>query len=399
MITSTLSRRTLLSLAASGSVAWGFRPALAGTADTEPDLRTAAVVDATLGVDTHNHIDVPLDPNEVPGPDIDLAGELRRAGLGAVCMTFAVDYQTLTEPGQAYARFKAGIASMDAQLRRNNMRRALNLADLQAARARREPTVIQSVEGGHFLEGRIERLQEAHAAGLRHFGLLHDNDATPPLGDVYTNPPQWGGLTPLGVQAIRECNRLGILIDMAHASEDTLLKALKLSSRPVVVSHTGLDTQLGDQPAMARMMRPRLISKQLARSVADAGGAIGVWTHLADSPAAFAANIRALVDVVGTDHVCIGTDTKLTPPTPRNPPAARDRDAPPPAYRAGRPGGSGGPGERRGERTNEIWSGQSAGFLYVVVDALLKAGFSPAEASAICGGNFCRLFDAATSRA
>lgn len=349
------------------------------------DPRVAAIVAATIGVDTHNHIDVPLLAADVPGPDIDLAGEMKKSGLSAICMTFALDYQRLDQPGQAYDRFLNGLTSMDHQLSQNHMTRSLNLAQLRAAHDNHQPTVIQSVEGGHFLEGHLERVGEAYSRGLRHLGLLHDSDASVPLGDVYTNPPRWGGLTAFGADVIKECNRLGILIDLAHANTETTAAALKVTTRPVIVSHTGLDTQLGQNPDMARMMRPRLISKEQARRVADAGGIIGVWTHLADSPLEYAKNIRALVDVIGVDHVCIGTDTKLTP---GNRPGPRPGGGPGP-----QPGG----GPRVGERTNLAWADQKEGFYYVVVDALLKTGFNEEEIGKIGGGNFCRVFDASTA--
>jgi membrane dipeptidase len=48
--------------------------------------------------------------------------------------------------------------------------------------------------------------------------------------------------------------------------------------------------------------------------IANTGGLVGVWTHLSDTPVEYARNIRALADVIGVDHVCIGTDTKLTTP-------------------------------------------------------------------------------------
>jgi membrane dipeptidase len=83
---------------------------------------------------------------------------------------------------------------------------------------------------------------------------------------------------------------------------------------------------------MAQMMRPRLISKEQAKMVANAGGLVGVWTHLADTPLDYARNVRALVDVIAVDHVCIGTDTKLTQPSPRpgGPPSGGPRpDGPP----------------------------------------------------------------------
>ena len=169
---------------------------------------------------------------------------------------------------------------------------------------------------------------------------------------------------------------LGILIDLAHANAQTTEMALKITTRPVIISHTGLDTQLGSNPSMARMMRPRLISKEQARMVANSGGLVGVWTHLADTPLEYARNIRALADVIGVEHVCIGTDTKLTQPSSR-------------------------PGQqhaRIGERTNEAWANQTVGFYYAVVDAMLKTGFTPDEIAKIGGGNLLSVFGLAAAK-
>jgi hypothetical protein len=80
-------------------------------------------------------------------------------------------------------------------------------------------------------------------------------------------------------------------------------------------------------------------------------------------------SIRAVIDVMGIDHVGIGTDTKLTP--------AR--------------GGGRGAG-RIGERTNEAWQGQEVGSCYAVVDAMLKAGFNRDEITNVGGSNFLRVF-------
>ena len=402
---------TAIGIAGAGT-ALMFNP-LSGWAIGEIDPRVAAIVAGTIGIDTHNHIDVPLLTAEVPGPFIDLSGEMKRSGLSAICMTFALDYQKLDKPGEAYERFLNGLTSYDAQLKNNGMRRSLNLADIREAHKNHQPTVIQSVEGGHFLEGHLDRVKVAYDRGLRHLGLLHDSDASVPLGDVYTNTPRWGGLTAFGADVIRECNRLGILVDLAHANTQTTAAALKVSTNPVIISHTGLDTQLGQDANMARMMRPRLISKEQAKMVADAGGIIGVWTHLADTPLEYAQNIRALVDVIGVDHVGIGTDTKLTPSY-----GAHDGFGPRPGAPGPQPGGPGsqphdggdqhdgppmgkphdGPGQPRiGERTNLAWKDQKTGFYYAVVDAMLKTGFTEAEIGKIGGGNFCRVFDAATS--
>jgi membrane dipeptidase len=358
------------------------------SAKSDPGVDT--IVAKTISIDTHNHIDVPLNVTEFPGPVVDLSGEMKKSGLSAICMTFAVDYQPLQNPGDAYDRFVNGLNAMDRILQSNNMKRALNLADIISAHDQHRPTVIQSVEGGHFLEGKLDRLGTAYGRGLRQLGLLHDHDAPVPLGDVYTNPPQWGGLTSFGSDVIKECNQLGILIDLTHASNATIDAALKVTAHPVIISHTGLDSQLGQNASMANMMRPRLISREQAKIVANAGGVIGVWTHLSDSPLEYAQNIKAMVDVAGIDHVCIGTDTKLTPAY-RSPEASGNKTGTAAPV-------NGGPGNRSriGERTNEAWADQKTGFYYVVVEAMLKTGFSEDEIGKIAGGNFCRIFDDAT---
>ena len=382
---------------------------LCSWADDEIDPRVAAIVAKTIGVDAHNHIDVPINAPELPGSKVDLVGEMKKSGLSAICMTFAVDYQQLRNPGEAYDRFTNGLNAMDKVLESNNLKRSLTLSDLRSAHDKQIPAIIQSVEGGHFLEGHLDRLGIAYKRGLRHLGLLHDNDASVPLGDVYTKTPQWGGLTAFGTDVIKECNKLGILVDLTHASNETMNAALKVATRPVIVSHTGLDTQLGQNPFMAKMMRPRLISKEQAKRIADAGGIIGVWTHLADTPLAYAQNIRALIDVVGVDHVCIGTDTKLTPAY-RPTGGSNSKPEGPAQSSGGNPGSNqtdrsrgnadqNGGGEKRGrvgERTNEAWEEQKVGFYYTIVDALLKIGFTEDEIGKIGGGNYCRVFGAAT---
>ncbi len=346
--------------------------------EDEIDPRVIEIVKRTIGIDTHNHIDVPLNKPELPGPKIDLATEMKTSGLAAVAMTFAVDYQKLTKEGEAYERFLNGLTAMDAILKDNKMKRAYKLSDIEKAHESQTPIVIQSIEGGHFLEGKIERLKVAYDRGLRHLGLLHDNDASVILGDIYTNPVKRDGLTKFGAEVIRESEKLGMLIDLAHCDNDTINAALKVAQKPILISHTGLDSRLGQNEKFANMMKPRLISKEQAKIVTDNGGVVSVWTHLAENPTAFADNVRAMVDVMGIEHVAIGTDTKLTPAyhAPNSEFAKRV--------------------ERPGERTNSAWERMNGGFYYTVVDALLKAGFNEPEIAKIGGGNYCRLFDAAT---
>jgi membrane dipeptidase len=368
------SRRKFMTTVMGASAAIGMKP-FSPLANDEIDPKIAEIVAKIISVDTHNHIDFPSKTTELPSTKIDLSSEMKKSGLSAICMTFAVDRPPLTEKGQAYERFTNGLDAMDIFLKNNNMKRALNLKDLEKAQKRQKPIVVQSVEGGHFLEGQLDRLEVAYKRGLRVLCLLHDAQPAEPIGDIYTDPPKYNGLTEFGLSIIKECNRLGILIDLTHCNNDAINAALKVSLKPLILSHTGLDTQLGKDEKFAKMMKPRLISKEQAKIVADAGGIIGVWTHLAELPLAYVQNIRAMVDVVGIDHVCIGTDTKMAKPYMPNEVKKN---------------------ERIGERTNAAWQNQTEGFYYAVVAEMLKAGFTEGEITKIGGSNFCRVFDAAT---
>jgi membrane dipeptidase len=226
---------------------------------------------------------------------------------------------------------------------------------------------VQSVEGAQFIEGKLDRVEEVYRRGLRHLQMLHmSDDMVAPLGDLNTDPPHLGGLTSFGAQVVKECNRLGIVVDMAHASHETVLGALKVASQPFVISHTNLDTWTGTNPKMAEMMKPRLISKDHARVVGDAGGVVGIWTHLTDSPEEFVESTKAMVDAIGIDHVGIGTDTDLL-------------------------------SSRWGGGTNRAWPGLTRGFIPIVVGEMLRQGFTPDEISKVGGGNYCRVFGKVTA--
>jgi membrane dipeptidase len=333
----------------------------------------------TIGIDMHNHVYPPgTEPHPQRGqpprqeeqqqaPGLSIAEELKRSGLTAVCASFVLDFAPNDKPGDARDKFLHWLTALDAQLQKGHMHRALTLKDLQAAHDHGHPTIVQTVEGAHFIEGRLDRVEEAYKRGVRDLQLLHErDDMVSPLGDTNTTPAHLRGLTASGAQVVKECNRLGIVVDLAHASHETVLAALKVTMQPVLVSHTSLDSRTGGNPKMAEMMKPRLISKQHAKVVADAGGVIGVWTHLADSLKDFVESIKAMVDAVGIDHVGIGSDTDLL-------------------------------SSRVGQGTNRAWPGLTGGFFHAVVGEMLVKGFMPDDIGKVGGGNFCRVFGKVTA--
>ena len=295
------------------------------------DPRVAQVLAKTISIDMHNHVyppgtephpqrgpqgggpqGGPPQPDQPQGPELFIADELKQSGLTAVCATFVLDFARNEKPGDARTNFLHWLDAIDAQLEKGRIRRALTLNDLQAAHDHARPTIVQSVEGSHFIEGHLDRVGEVYKRGLRHLQLLHErDDMVTPLGDTNTGQSHLGGLTPFGAEVVKECNRLGIVVDMAHASHTTVSATLKIATQPFVVSHTNLDTWTGSNPKMAEMMKPRLISKDHAKVIADAGGVVGVWTHLTDSLKEFVGSIKAMADAIGVDRVGIGSDTDL----------------------------------------------------------------------------------------
>jgi membrane dipeptidase len=334
-------------------------PAWLNAAADGVDPRVARVMSGTIGIDMHNHVypagtelhrqngQPRRQEEQQQAPELSMAVELKQSGLTAVCASYVLDFAPSNKPGEARDNYLRWLTAIDAQLEKEHMRRALNLKDLQAAHDHGQPTIVQTVEGAQFIEGRLERVEEVYKRGVRHLQLLHQqDDLVSPLGDVITSPAHLGGLTDFGAKVVKECNRLGILVDLAHARPETVLGALKVATQPLIVSHTGLDSRTGGNPRMAEMMKPHLISKERAKVVADAGGVIGVWTKLADSPKEFAENIKAMVDVVGIDHVGIGTDTDLL-------------------------------SSRVGQGTNKAWPAMTGGFFYAVVGEMLLQGLTP----------------------
>jgi membrane dipeptidase len=380
---SNSSRRDFLRTAAGAGGAMLIGPACWNASAEAVDPRLAQVLSETIGTDMHNHVyPAGTEPHPQHGPqdgppqrpqeqqqgsELFIADELKQSRLTAVCASFVLDFAHNEKPGDARANFLHSLDAIDVQLEKGHIRRALSLRDLQSAHEHSRPTIVQSVEGAHFIEGHLDRVEEVYKRGLRHLQLLHDrDDMVTPLGDTNTGRAHLGGLTPFGAEVVKECNRFGIVVDMAHASDETVLGTLKVATQPFIVSHTNLDSWTGTNPRMAEMMKPRLISKDHARVVADAGGVIGVWTHLADSLKEFVESIKAMVDTIGIEHVGIGTDTDLL-------------------------------SSRVGSGTNRAWPGLTAGFFPAVIGEMLTQGFSPDEIVKVGGGNYCRVFGKVTS--
>lgn len=158
-----------------------------------------------------------------------------------------------------------------------------------------------SVEGGDFLEGSLEKIYDAYHDGVRSIQLVHY--APNGVADLQTMPPVHMGLSSFGREVVKEMNKIGMLIDVAHASIDTVRQVVDNTTKPIMLSHSILSMEQ-DRPIAIRS-----ISKEHARLIASTGGIIGAWpSGFNKSFEEFVDNIKRLIDTVGVNHVGIGTD-------------------------------------------------------------------------------------------
>jgi microsomal dipeptidase-like Zn-dependent dipeptidase len=177
-----------------------------------------------------------------------------------------------------------------------------DLAAHLAAHARdpERTAAFLGLEGLHALDGDVASLDELHAAGFRMAGFAHFFDnafAGSSAGE------EKHGLTELGRAAVRRMEELSLIADLAHASPATIRDVLALATRPVVVSHTGVQ---------ATCPGPRNLSDAEIRAIAENGGVIGIGAFAGavcdTAPRAVARAMKHVRDLVGIEHVALGSD-------------------------------------------------------------------------------------------
>lgn len=198
--------------------------------------------------------------------------------------------------------------------------------------------VLLAIEGLHALDGRLENVDVLFAHGYRMMGLVHffDNDVAASAHGVSK-----AGLTPLGRQVVQRLEQLGVIVDLAHASPQTMQEVLAMATRPVVVSHTGV---------AAVCPGSRTLTDEQLRAIAANGGLIGVgyWDGAVCAPTIenIVKTIRHAVSVMGIEHVGLGSDFDGATETP--------------------------------------WDTRG---VIVITDALLASGFAEDDVARIMGGN------------
>jgi microsomal dipeptidase-like Zn-dependent dipeptidase len=229
----------------------------------------------------------------------------------------------------------------------NRLIKVTGVNDIDSLLATHEGRVgaMLSIEGLHDLEGKAANLDRLYAAGFRMAGLTHffDNELA---GSMHGE--EKGGLTPFGREIVRAMEAKGMIVDIAHCSHRCVADVLAMARRPVVSSHGG---------AQATCNVNRNLTDAEIRGVARTGGIVGIgyWDGAVcgTSPRAIARAMKHVRDLVGIEHVALGSDFD-----------------------------------------GSVVTRFDASQLVQVTQALMDEGFTPGEIRAAMGGNALRVLRA-----
>jgi membrane dipeptidase len=235
-------------------------------------------------------------------PDLPLLPRERGVRLGAT---------RPARPGEMRASFEEQWRRVKGLLKAEELVEVASLEALDRALRDSTPGAVLSSEGADFLEGDLDFLAKMRADGLAHLQLVHYRVSD--VGDISTEAPAHGGLTAFGKDVVRACNRLGILVDIAHCSVAGMEHALELSNRPVVYSHGYVSGEVPNP--LGR--NGRAIHLPMARRVAEKGGVVGIWPlgFMYGNRAVWADAIARFAEQIGPAHIGIGSDINGLPST------------------------------------------------------------------------------------
>ncbi len=169
-----------------------------------------------------------------------------------------------------------------------------------------------SIEGSDVIEGRTELFGVFHRLGVRMVGLVHS--LRNPLADGVADRRTGGGLSELGLQAVEELDRLDMIIDVSHLNDEGYWDVIENTKNPVIASHSN---------ARAVCSHPRNMTDEMIQALAENGGVMGMnfapsFVHPVEATlSGVVDHIDHIVELVGPDHVGLGSDFDGIPYTPK----------------------------------------------------------------------------------
>jgi len=245
---------------------------VAQTRDERLWQRALQIQRRAIVVDTHNDVTTPM-----TNDDFDLSGEppapyktnierMKKGGLTAEFFSLYVK-PWYVEHGGSARRTLDMIDSVYRAVERHprDLMIATSVADIRRAKRTGKIAALMGIEGGHAIEDSLPTLREFYRLGVRYMTLTWNN--TNNWADANRPPKKHNGLSDFGKEVVREMNRLGMLVDISHVSDDTMNDVLDVSTAPVIASHSS---------ARALSNVPRNIPDDVLKRIAKNGGVVQV---------------------------------------------------------------------------------------------------------------------------
>ncbi len=326
---------------------------------------------------------------------------MREGGVDALCFSVYVPEEYYPQRYETKHAFRlVDLALRQIETNKDAIELALNATEIERINRKGKIAAVLDLEGCFDLDGDLGILRTLYRLGLR-AAQLPAHNWTSNFADSCCAPPKWHGLNDRGRDVVREMNRLGILINVSHASDETIDQAIDVSSDPVVATHHGLRSfnniprnmpdhlakklasrggvigfHIGNEfhnrpmfdwktaqagkafwdTSRVRERTERPSIEEVDRRVAPAFPMVGVNppAELIFSPDGWVAVVDRAIGLVGEDHVALGTDFDGGPTPPRGIRDIRD--------------------------------------LALITDAMLRRGYSEERIRKFLGGNLLRVF-------
>jgi membrane dipeptidase len=194
---------------------------------------------------------------------------MKEGGLSAIFFSIWISSKILGPDAVKQALDQIDAVRETVRKNPKNLMLATTAADVREAKKQHKIAVLMGVEGGHMMGNDLSVLRTFAALGVRYMTLTHmDNNE---WADSSTDKPAHNGLTDFGKDVVREMNRLGIIVDIAHVSDKTFYDALETSKAPVFSSHSS---------CRAICNAPRNMTDDMMRDLAKHGGVIQINYHV-----------------------------------------------------------------------------------------------------------------------
>ena len=247
-------------------------PTVAQTRDERLWQRALQIHRRAIVIDTHNDVTTPMTNDDYdlsgtpPAPYRTSIERMKKGGLTAEFFSLYVK-PWYVEHGGSARRTLDMIDSVYRAVERHprDLMIATTVADIRRAKRQGKIAALMGIEGGHAIEDSLATLREFHRLGVRYMTLTWNN--TNNWADAGRGEKKHNGLSDFGKEVVREMNRLGMLVDVSHVSDETMSDALDVSKAPIIASHSS---------ARALSNVPRNIPDDLLRRIAKNGGVVQV---------------------------------------------------------------------------------------------------------------------------